>query len=179
MEVSVAVEFIIDDEFDDEFENSSSSDEDLTFSLMKENRHCIVNYFESIIPTYTDHEFKTHFRIDRILFEDLCNQLQNSPIYTKLRGHNLVSPAKHLAIFLWFAGHEACSYRDLADRFNLSLWTIHYIIYRVTMFLSSKAKSIIKWPSIHKMKNTSDYYLREKKFPGIIGKSQFLYFGLF
>ncbi|KAJ8928447.1 hypothetical protein NQ314_019037 [Rhamnusium bicolor] len=139
---------------------SDASTEEQGYFLLEE-KHCIKDYFEKTVPTYSEKEFKTHFRINKTLFEDLSNKFCKSNIFRKRRNYNLVSPSKHLAVFLWFASHEACSYRDI-DRFNLSLWTVHHIIYHVTMLLSNMPKDIIKWPNKNQIVETAEHYSRKK-----------------
>jgi len=37
--------------------------------------------------------------------------------------------------YLWFVGHESASYRDVADRFDITISTLYHIITRVTEFV--------------------------------------------
>ncbi|KAJ8926239.1 hypothetical protein NQ314_021403, partial [Rhamnusium bicolor] len=46
-----------------------------------------------------------------------------------------------------FAGHEAASFRDVGDRFNIKISSLHKIIKNVSMFLSNMSKSVITWPN--------------------------------
>jgi len=75
---------------------------------------------------------------------------------------------------LWFVGHQTASYRDVADRFGVTLSTLYKIISRVTTFLMSIAPNIIKFPSLEEKYLTKQHYLQEKRFPGIIGKTGYV-----
>ena len=44
----------------------------------REKRNCISNYFEFIIPFYTDREFIMHFRVARSVYELLVQRYINS-----------------------------------------------------------------------------------------------------
>lgn len=72
--------------------------------------------------------------------------------------------------FLWFVGHEATSYRDVCDRFNLCLDTMFNIITRICNFLLSIAPSEIRFPTAEEKKRTAQYFQQQYGFPGVIGK---------
>lgn len=126
------------------------------------------------MPSYSDIEFRRHFRIRRTLYDNLCEKFELSEAYQNLRADKRCSAKKHLAVFLWFAGHEACSFRDLADRFDLSLCTISRIIDRTTMFISSLSEEIIKWPNEDRKLETSQHFETNTGFKKVIGTYVFI-----
>lgn len=65
-------------------------------------------------------------------------------------------------------GHQTASFRDVADRFNVTISSINRIIYRLTMFLSNLSPEIIKWPTQNE-KRISEEHFRANGFPNIIG----------
>lgn len=65
-------------------------------------------------------------------------------------------------------GHQSASYRDVADRFGVTISTLHKIITRVTNFILSLAPNMIKYPTQLEKQETTAYY-RVKGFPGAIG----------
>lgn len=71
-------------------------------------------------------------------------------------------------IFLWFAGHQTSGFRDVADRFDISISSLHRILKRMTYFLSSLAFNIITWPSEEEKQNIEQYF-RTNGFPNVIG----------
>lgn len=97
----------------------------------KESRNCITLYVENVVSKYSDVEFTRHFRSEASLFNALSTEFGRSDGYSKLREDKRMSPEKHMFLFLWFAGHEAVSFRDLADRFDVSLSTVSIALTRV------------------------------------------------
>lgn len=85
-------------------------------------------------------------------------------------GYLPLSSEKHILTYLWFVGHQTSSYRDVADRFGITLSTLFVVITRVTHFLLQIAPTIIRHPTQQERNITMEHYKREKKFPGIIGK---------
>lgn len=71
-------------------------------------------------------------------------------------------------VFLWFLGHEASSFHDVADRFNILLSSLRKIIERLTMFCSHLAWQVIRWPTVAE-KNEIEHHFRNNRFPGVIG----------
>lgn len=66
-------------------------------------------------------------------------------------------------------GHESASYRDVADRFGVTISVLHKIITRVTDFIMSLAPTIICYPTAIEKEETANFYRDKKGFPGIIG----------
>lgn len=88
-----------------------------------------------------------------------------------LKGRLKITAEKHILCFLWFVGHQTSSYRDVADRFGITISALYYIISRVTEFLISIAPNVIKYPTAAEKRETSTYYEETKGFPGIIGNA--------
>lgn len=76
---------------------------------------------------------------------------------------------KHILTYLWFVGHESAGYRDVADRFGITISMLNVLISRVTQFLLQIAPEIIKLPTIEERYATMHHFLEKKRFPGIIG----------
>nr|CAI5836648.1 unnamed protein product [Callosobruchus analis]CAI5844147.1 unnamed protein product [Callosobruchus analis] len=110
-----------------------------------------------------------HFRISRELTEHLADRFAQSHYFHYQEGDSeKVTPLKCVTIFLWFAGNEAVTYRDVADRFAISKSTLFKIVNRVTRFLSNLSPEVIQWPS-NEQKIAIEQSFREKHFPGVIG----------
>ncbi|XP_036322314.1 putative nuclease HARBI1 [Rhagoletis pomonella] len=52
----------------------------------RQPRNCVINYIEQTVPTYTEREFRMHFRISKSLFENLSERFLVSDFYCNLRG---------------------------------------------------------------------------------------------
>ncbi|XP_023289432.1 uncharacterized protein LOC111674210, partial [Orussus abietinus] len=134
----------------------------------------IMKYIENIVHNYTDQDFIMHSRLSRGMVDELVLHFSTSEIYVALEGdagNERLSAEKHVLTFLWFVGHQTASYRDVADRFGIALIvsTLFAVITRVTDFLLSIAPDIIRYPSQEERDITKAYYVRRKRFPGVIG----------
>lgn len=100
-----------------------------------------------LFPIIININFVELFRVNRNIHMFLAHSYKESEWFPKSEtGYKRISPEKTILIFLWYAGHEAASFRDVADRFDIAISTLHVIIKNVSMFLSNMSKSIITWP---------------------------------
>ncbi|XP_061398624.1 uncharacterized protein LOC133334351, partial [Musca vetustissima] len=142
---------------------------DVLHITKKNKRNAVKKYIECIVPTYTEEEFRRHFRVSKSLFKSLCQRLSNWDMYKKMRPDKKFSEETNILVFLWFAGHEACSYRDIADRFDLSLFTVGAIISRISLFLSSMSPEVIKWPTKEEKRRSAQCFDNKCFFKKAIG----------
>lgn len=128
------------------------------------------NYAEDVIPSYTEDEFLEHFKVPREILNNLAQEFQQSEFYPKKdTGMLRLSPEKCLWTFCWYATHEAASFRDVSDRFNIAISTLYNIIGKVGLFLSHKSPTVITWPTSQDEKNLILEEFSQKGFPGVIG----------
>lgn len=124
------------------------------------------NYFEVVIPNYSEAEFFEHFRLSKNVVDNITERFLQSQYYHHQAGEfGKISASKCVCVFLWFVGHEAASFRDIADRFDISLSSLWKIITRMTYFLSNLSPEIIKWPSPEEKQEISQHF-EENGFPG-------------
>ncbi|XP_073848607.1 uncharacterized protein isoform X1 [Musca autumnalis] len=172
MDKDLFLHILDDSSSEDEFVFEESEDEELLENLVlsvKGRRNSIINYSTSVITKYTEEEFKMHFRISRTMFNTLCSMFADSEYYKNLRADKRMSSEDHLAIFLWFAGHEASCFRDISDRFNVTISTVSRTITRVTNFLSRLSPQVIKWPTDEEKAASSQFFKARCGFAGAIG----------
>lgn len=124
---------------------------------------------EEVVPKYSEKEFVTHFRISSELYKSLVDKISLFEEYLNLDPRKTCSAEIHFVLFLWFAGHEACSYGDVADRFNLALGTVCSIICRVIYFLSNLCETAIKWPTEQRKTATAQIMKNKTGMFGVIG----------
>ncbi|XP_026476408.1 uncharacterized protein LOC113382063 [Ctenocephalides felis] len=98
-------------------------------------------YLEKVVPLFDDIQFLENFRISKTT----CSNISDNKI--KYGPFGKICAFNQILIFLWFAGHQTSSYRDVSDRFNITLSTLHGIVQRVAFFLSNLSPKFIKWPS--------------------------------
>jgi hypothetical protein len=136
------------------FESSSEDSSDDDFFMLEDFQPIAnkknENYCEDTVVEYTDRQFMMHFRVSRDVHADLTERFQNSSHFpTQNRGGNdRIIATNHLLIFLWFAGHKTASFRDVADRFNITIGSLSRVIKRVTVFISNLSPEIIQWFSL-------------------------------
>ncbi|XP_066596944.1 uncharacterized protein [Prorops nasuta] len=113
-----------------------------------------------------------HFRLGRDVTYEIIRQFETSEIFRNLlnpAGKQTISAEKHIFVYLWFVGHYCCSFRDVSDRFNISISSLHKIIIRVTDFLLSISPRLIHFPNQEEKQIIKEYFLNKKGFPNVIG----------
>ena len=149
------------DSSDDNLALDTSSEDELLLPFRRKPKN--EDYMETI-TRYNDEEFRGHFRIIREVANNLIERFQNSEYYHHQSGeYGKIEPSKFVFVFLWFAGHQTSSFRDVSDRFDIALSTLFKIIRRMTYLLSNLSDQIIKWPSEEEKVEI------EAHFPGVIG----------
>ncbi|XP_050517564.1 putative nuclease HARBI1 [Diabrotica virgifera virgifera] len=148
--------------------NLSSSDEDLEEIVGLLNVPKNANFFEETVQQFNDQQFIQHFRLSRDLAVDLANKYERSHFHYQKGDSEKISPLKVIVTFLWFSSNEAAGYRDVSDRFGISISSLHKIVTNVTYFLSNMSRDVIKWPT-NEEKVEIERHFRQKEFPGVIG----------
>ncbi|CAH1997027.1 unnamed protein product [Acanthoscelides obtectus] len=154
----------------DASEHFSSSDDDLEETLDLIRIPKCEGYFEDVVRQMPDNVYFDYFRMSRQKTEYLAEKFAVSQYFSVGRegDSEKISALKFITVFLWYAGNEACSNRDVADRFNISGSSLHKIIKRLTYFLSNLAPEVIRWPDEEENVIISQHFT-ENNFPGVIG----------
>ncbi|KAJ8911490.1 hypothetical protein NQ315_010862 [Exocentrus adspersus] len=126
------------------------------------------NYITETVENYNEQEFIEHFRVSRNVLNSLEEQFAESYWFKYQTGNSKICANNHVLIFLWYAGHQTASFRDVADCFDISISSLFRVIRRVTYFLSNLAPQFIRWPDLNE-KQEIERHFREKGFPGVIG----------
>ncbi|KAJ8938920.1 hypothetical protein NQ314_011296 [Rhamnusium bicolor] len=127
------------------------------------------NFVENTVPLYNEQQFIQHFRLSRQLVQQLKVEFETSEYYPKKdTGFKRITSEKCILAFLWFSANEAVSLRDVADRFDISVSTLHNIVDNVAKFLSNKANEVIVWPSPVECRRICEEFT-QMGFPGVIG----------
>lgn len=150
-------------------DNDYSSDEEVVELIIDRDRPKNQNFFEETVPLYDDSEFREHFRLSRRIVERISDQYSQSVYFSYQAGGNgKLSSSQQTHIFLWYVGHQTASFRDVADRFNISIGMLHTIIKRYSYFLSNLSSQLITWPSNEEKLEILQHF-EENGFPGVIG----------
>lgn len=153
------------------FDYDTSDDDNDIIGLLEYDSKRAKNedYIAITVPLYTEMEFIEHFRISRELAQNIAEKFRQSNFFKpQTGGHGKLSPYEHVLIFLWFAGHATSSFRDVADRFDITISCLYYVIQRMTHFLSGISGTVIQWPS-EQEKISIEQHFNQKGFPGVIG----------
>ena len=98
----------------------------------------IENYFEVTVPRLSDKEFRENCRLSRSTFVKVAESLLVLDRFQADNGHGgyqAVVPEKQLQIALWTLGTQE-SFREVADRFDVSRSTWHAVLRRVVRALA-------------------------------------------
>lgn len=138
-------------------------------SVQRSKKQKKYDYFEQVVPTYSDTEFLEHFRLRRQVAEDIAEKYRKSVFYNHQAGGNgKLIPLHQILVFLWFTGHETDTFRNVAERFNISASTLCLVVRRVINFFSSVCGGVIKWPSDDEKVEIESHF-RANGLPGVVG----------
>ncbi|XP_046432592.1 putative nuclease HARBI1 [Neodiprion fabricii] len=155
---------------DNDSESSSSSDDmwDAALSVRgkRQIRPRIIGY-NNAVACYTDHEFKSHFRMSRATFKYLHGMMQKD-LLRQVKGCPCIPSQTQLMIALWKMA-TADSYRSICDRFNVGRATAVRAVRRVTRALFKRAPLFIKWPTGDNAAAVMRGFEESSSFPKVIG----------
>lgn len=156
--------------------------------LARSKRAKIMNFVEDVVKKYDEVQFKSHFRmsrrtVDQIIgiilihiikmytnyrcdISDRFNQSRFMPKYPS--GRENVTPEKSVLLTIWYLANRN-SFREIADRFGLSMSTTHNCLTRVIEFLCSIKEEIIKWPNIQRRRTIQNAFASNDGIEGAIG----------
>ena len=114
--------------------------------FMRRNLNRVAGYFEATVNMYSPGEFQSHFRLSRGSFEQLCREVINTDrILITNRGREHIPPEKQVLAFVWMMANQESS-RSVADRFNITLSSLHRVLKRCSRGLTDLCGTYIKWP---------------------------------
>ncbi|KAJ8909858.1 hypothetical protein NQ315_013895, partial [Exocentrus adspersus] len=154
---------------DSDISDSETSEEDEQLIIMQEARMKNQNYLEEVVPEYSNEVFFEHFRLSREVVNTIAERYEATPEFHRDSGpYGDIGALNQVLIYLWYIGHQTASFRDVGDRFNVTISTVHRIIRRLTYFLSNLSSEIILWPN-DDGKRISEEHFSQKGFPNVIG----------
>ncbi|KAB0805325.1 hypothetical protein PPYR_02295 [Photinus pyralis] len=158
---------VLDDDSDDELIAIVCSSYN---SIERKSRVCIRNYVENIVRAYSFDDFKSHFRISRITFENLVQVLGPSLKERNVQGigRHCHSPDLQLLVSLTMFSNQTV-YRLLSDKFDISKSTAWLYVRKVTEALKEVSSIYISWPTGATANNISEKFKERQNFPGVIG----------
>ncbi|KAH8021958.1 hypothetical protein HPB51_019602 [Rhipicephalus microplus] len=119
----------------------------LVAKIIREDRHRVRLYVESVFDSYNDKEFRRLFRLQRCTTEMITADFESSSYYPRGgRGRQKITALKTMQIALAYLGTQ-WSMNAIADKFGVSESTVHVAIRRVLDFLLSISEREIRWPN--------------------------------
>ncbi|XP_025154758.1 putative nuclease HARBI1 isoform X2 [Harpegnathos saltator] len=125
------------------------------------------NYMD-VVHSFTNDEFKTHFRLKRSTFAFLLELLQPELCKRDRYGRHPISPEKQLLLANWFISTPN-SYRCVSDRFGVGISTAWRSVQKVVNALYKKVATFIHWPTVEEAEHSIETIKRNHDFPGVIG----------
>lgn len=152
----------------DSSDSDSSREEGPRLKIKK-----IEEFVDQIVPHYSNKTFESHFRISRKTVEMLLGRLDSShviPIHDY--GVKKISSEKSVLLTLWYLSNNE-TFRQISDRFCVSLSSAHCVLTRVLNFLLTLKSEYIVWPSTNEMKQKCAAIFKKKRkkgqFDNVIG----------
>lgn len=119
----------------------------LAAKFTRRDANRIPVYFESVVQSYRDDEFKRTLRLSREMFAEVAARYNTSPYFPNaVQGRRQIAADKTVAIALAYLGSQASMYAT-ADRFDVAESTVHSCVTRVIEFLHYISEEVISWPS--------------------------------
>lgn len=120
-------------------------------------------YVETIIPNYTNGEFRKRFRMNRESFNSL---LQDLMPYTE----NIIVPMeKQVLIFIKYLSSQM-PFQSIADHYRVCEFTVFNIVKRLSdVICAHLLEKYIKWPEAQNVQETVQGFMNLKGFPGVLG----------
>lgn len=132
--VEAAMDLVDLDSSDEEFDDLVAM---LAVKLLRKERNRIPCYYEDVVGSYFEFEFKRFFRLSRETFNCLVDRYQASPLFPEDRGGcTLFGNAKTCLIVLSYPGSQCCMY-SFADRFGVTESSVHVCVERVLKLVQS------------------------------------------
>jgi len=113
----------------------------------RRNLNRIHNFVEIIVPSCLPDEFKSHFRMTRVTCELFAQEAMRTgriPL-GNTSGRPAIPPAKQVLTFLRSMGNQEPA-RAVADRFNITMSSVHRILIRLSQAAVDISGQYIKWP---------------------------------
>ena len=105
-------------------------------------------FFEAVIPRYQPDEFRSHFRLKRCTFDSLVMVVVGTgylPLDNNGSRRPVIDPTKQVLVAVWMLATPEC-HRSVADRFNITMSSVHRCLHRVCKALVSVRTDFISWP---------------------------------
>ncbi|GAB1867408.1 Putative nuclease HARBI1 [Camponotus japonicus] len=125
------------------------------------------DYVERILPSYTDVQFKSHFRIKRTTFHYILHIIKPSLLKSG-SGRKTISPEKQFLVAIWKMVTPD-SYRSICEKFNVGRASALRAVRRVSKAIAKLSPLFITWPKGNRAQEVMMGFSLASAFPEIIG----------
>jgi hypothetical protein len=121
---------------------------------------------------WSNKEFASNFRLNHDAFDALLELLWTGE--ERLKGNeelsklNQVGPKRKTLMCLWYLANQN-SFREIADKFNVTKSKAHASILQVLCKICSLSSQFIQWPSHQEMDRNANFFGRRAQCPRAIG----------
>ncbi|CAG5037358.1 unnamed protein product [Parnassius apollo] len=137
---------------------------------------CIQNFYEEVIPAYTDQQFYEHFRMHRNVFEELVSIIEariailNANPENNSDNDSGIPMRKKILLTIWVLATPD-SYRSIADRFGLGKSKAHTCFKEIVSILADLISEFVTWPNEDLLREIEQVFMErsQNRFPGIVG----------
>ncbi|KAJ8913866.1 hypothetical protein NQ315_005663 [Exocentrus adspersus] len=127
------------------------------------------NMKRPLVRVHSKKEFKKHFRINRSTANRIIGWLDTSNVLPKHSyGREKINSQKAFLLTLWYLSNTE-TFRQVADRFNVSESSSHRDMKKVLDFLLSQKSSVIQWPDANTAREIEGRFRMMKGIRNVIG----------
>lgn len=84
----------------------------------------ILHFTENTVPRFSSKDFRNHFRLGRVTFEIVLEEMAPSLTSEHLGGKDQLDIDKQLLLFVWYLANQE-SMREASNLFGISISTVH------------------------------------------------------
>lgn len=141
----------------------------LSENTVREHVPSVGDFYEVTINSFTENDFKRHFRVCRQTFHEIVREI--GPVVVKIeraQGKRPIAVEKQIMVCLWYLCNNT-SMREIALLFGVSQSTVFECVHSVCSALCDIRSRLVSWPDDQRQQEISDNFEMDCKIPGIIG----------
>jgi hypothetical protein len=167
--IEATIENFIEEMFFESLTTTSGSSDDSEDEKVRVKRIKVELYVERTVSMYSDIQFKEHFRLTRVVANCVITSLGHSGVIPRHTfGPEKINEEKAALLTIWFLANKE-TFRQISDRFDVSLSSSHRVLKRVLKFFLNVKNCFIKWPDAERSEQISEVFQRKYNIRGIVG----------
>ncbi|XP_055904676.1 uncharacterized protein LOC129940385 [Eupeodes corollae] len=137
----------------------------------EDKKHATVDSFIMTIESFSEEDFKSHFRLRRSTIERLITSYSQHylSLHAVNRGGRIkIGCRKEVFMYIWYISNTV-TFRQLANLFGVTKSSSWVVVNRVCKWLVSKGQDYIKWPQGNAVTENCRKFEEKKRIPGVLG----------